>query len=159
MGSAGGFEKHPRPTRPEDLGQHVCIRARLPSGMPSPWELTRKGEKLSIEVPGAPVLDSPMPMLAATRQGTGLAQLEHWYVAEDLVEGRLMRVLDAWMAPAPGLSPVLLRSPLRAAGASRARRPNPGTGRWQAQACARELAASGARAAQPVQSPRSLRPG
>jgi hypothetical protein len=43
-------------------------------------------------------------MLAAARAGIGLAYLSEWNVAADLAAGSLVRVLDEWTAPFPGLS-------------------------------------------------------
>lgn len=97
------FASHPKPTTPMDLAQHACIRARLPSGVPSPWEFAQGGENLDVEVAGQLVLDSPVLMLAAARQGMGLAQLSEWYVADDLASGRLVRVLDDWAVTKPGI--------------------------------------------------------
>ena len=104
MATADYLRKHPAPTDLDDLARHTCIRARLPSGVPSPWEFMRDGEQVKVEVSGPLVLDSPLMMLEAVRRDVGLAQLPEWYVKDELASGRLTRLLEPWSAPAPGLS-------------------------------------------------------
>jgi len=98
------FTRHPKPKSPSDLARHQCIRARLPNGAPYRWEFARRGEALHVDVPGNLVLDAPLLMLDAARAGMGLAHLAEWYVAEDLATGRLVRVLQEWTPPFPGLA-------------------------------------------------------
>jgi len=98
------FARRPEPESPSDLARHQCIRARLPNGAPYRWEFARRGETLHVDVPGNLVLDAPLLMLDAVRAGVGLAHLAEWYVAEDLATGRLVRVLQEWTPPFPGLA-------------------------------------------------------
>jgi hypothetical protein len=50
------------------------------------------------------ILDEPNLMLAAARAGIGLAYLSEWNATVALAAGSLIRVLDEWTAPFPGLS-------------------------------------------------------
>jgi DNA-binding transcriptional LysR family regulator len=98
------FTRHPKPKSPSDLARHQCIRGRLPNGAPYRWEFARRGEALHVDVPGNLVLDAPLLMLDAARAGMGLAHLAEWYVADDIATGRLVRVLQEWTPPFPGLA-------------------------------------------------------
>ena len=44
-----------------------------------------------------------MAHAGAARAGVGLAYLAEWNVAADLAQGRLVRVLEDWTPPFPGL--------------------------------------------------------
>jgi DNA-binding transcriptional LysR family regulator len=98
------FERFPKPRTPADISRHRCIRSRLPSGGIYRWEFERHGEALAIDGVGPLILDEPNLMLAAARAGFGLAYLNEWHVAADLAAGSLVRVLDEWTPPYPGLS-------------------------------------------------------
>src|ERR1700741_2542717 len=104
VGSPAYFKQHPKPRTPADLSRHRCIRSRLPSGGIYRWEFERHGEALAIDGEGPLILDEPNLMLAAARAGFGLAYLSEWNVAAALAAGSLVRVLDEWTPPFPGLS-------------------------------------------------------
>lgn len=104
VGSPEYFATNPRPRSPDDLSAHRCIRTRLPSGAPSPWEFTKQGEVFRVDVPGNLILDAPILMQEAARQGQGLAQIAEWYTREDVAAGRLVPVLEDWMTSHPELS-------------------------------------------------------
>jgi DNA-binding transcriptional LysR family regulator len=103
VGSPAYFEVHPKPCTPADLAQHHCIRSRQPSGGIYRWEFERHGETLAIDGEGPLILDEPNLMLAAARAGVGIAYLTEWNVAADLAAGSLVRVLEEWTPPFPGL--------------------------------------------------------
>ena len=52
---------------------------------------------------GALTLDNDELMVAAALRGLGLAWVNQWTVETLVSEGRLVRVLDAWSPPLPGL--------------------------------------------------------
>jgi DNA-binding transcriptional LysR family regulator len=97
VGSPAYFTRFPKPLAPLHLGEHQCIRVRMPSGSIYRWEFTRGGESVEVDVQGMLTLDQPNTMLDAARAGLGLAYLAEWYVAEDLASGRLESVLDDWI--------------------------------------------------------------
>ncbi|WP_343629845.1 LysR family transcriptional regulator [Roseateles sp.] len=108
VGTPDYFERHGTPLKPADLAHHACLRARMPSGLPSPWEFlkskrAKSASSVSVDVPGPMVLDSALLMLEGARAGLGLAQVAQWYVEADVAAGRLVRVLDDWAAPLPAL--------------------------------------------------------
>ncbi|MDE1174311.1 MAG: LysR family transcriptional regulator [Parvibaculaceae bacterium] len=103
VGSPAYFETHPRPASPADLVHHRCIRSRLPSGGIYHWEFERHGEAVTVDGKGPLILDDAGLMLKAARAGVGLAYLSESRVAGDLAAGTLMRVLDEWTPPFPGL--------------------------------------------------------
>ncbi|MBB3456417.1 DNA-binding transcriptional LysR family regulator [Rhizobium sp. BK313] len=103
VGSPGYFEIHPRPSVPQDLVQHRCIRARLPSGALYRWEFERSGDVVTLDVPGSLTLDEPTLILEAAREGAGLAHLSEWSADADIAAGRLLRVLEDWTPSLPGL--------------------------------------------------------
>lgn len=104
VGAPAYFSERSRPSTPQELMQHECIRARMASGRLYHWEFERRGNSLSIDVPGALTLDDSGLMLQAALDGAGLAYLAELSVAEYLREGRLVEVLSEWTPPYSGLS-------------------------------------------------------
>lgn len=103
VGSPGYFACHPRPKLPADLLQHDCVRLRMASGVVYRWEFERRGEELALDVKGRLTLGDDELHHQAVLQGAGLAFMSEWAVAEDMAAGRLIRVLDDWTPPYPGL--------------------------------------------------------
>ncbi|WP_406855708.1 LysR family transcriptional regulator [Alsobacter sp. KACC 23698] len=103
VGSPAYFARRPKPLVPGDLAAHACIRSRLPGGGIYRWEFEHRGEQVEIDGRGPLILDDPMLMIEAARAGVGLAYLTEWNAADDLAAGRLVRVLEDWTPPFPGL--------------------------------------------------------
>jgi len=104
VGSPHYLERNGVPASPADLAHHQCIRVRLPNGALYRWQFERDGEKVEIEVGGRITLDEGNLSRTAAIAGLGLSFLHEHFVLSDIAEGRLVRVLDSWTPPRPGLA-------------------------------------------------------
>lgn len=91
------------PVTPDDLRNHRCIRFRLPSGKLFRWEFARRGQEVTIDVPGMLTLDHHGLMAAAAVKGVGIAYVAEHVVTAHLAKRTLVRVLDEWCPSIPGL--------------------------------------------------------
>ena len=91
-----------RPTHPNDLSQHRCVRIRIGDDRMYRWEFERGDEELAIDVPGALTVDQGEVALTALREGSALMYLPDFAVAQSVRDGVLTTVLDDWAAHGPG---------------------------------------------------------
>ncbi|MET3587868.1 DNA-binding transcriptional LysR family regulator [Pseudorhizobium tarimense] len=103
VGSPAYFEKHGMPKVPPDLLTHSCIRVRLPDGSLYRWRFEKDGEQVQIDVHGRITLDEASLTRAAVLDGTGLGYVFEQDVLPDIEARRLVRVLEDWTPPYPGL--------------------------------------------------------
>lgn len=103
VGSPGYFEKHGIPMVPPDLLGHRCIRVRLPDGSLYRWWFEKDGEQVQIDVRGQISLDEASLTRAAVLEGAGLGYLFEQDILPDIRAGRVIRVLEDWTPPYPGL--------------------------------------------------------
>jgi DNA-binding transcriptional LysR family regulator len=94
---------HPCPLTPDDLIRHQCIGIRMPSGKPYRWEFERHGQSLVIDPKGQLTLDNPEIMAEAAISGLGIAYLPERVASRSLAEARLVKILEDWCPPIPGL--------------------------------------------------------
>ena len=90
------FDRHPRPTRPEELETLPCIRLRFDSGRYYAWEFEREGVELAVEVEGPLTMNDQSLMVEAALDGAGLTYAFEGQVEELVASGRLVRVLEDW---------------------------------------------------------------
>jgi DNA-binding transcriptional LysR family regulator len=105
-GSPAYFERYPVPATPADLAAHDCLRYRFStSGGVYRWEFAQPGDPsrvFEVETRGSLVTNDLRTMVQAAEQGAGLLHVIDDYVSEQLADGRLVRVLDAWCPSFPG---------------------------------------------------------
>jgi DNA-binding transcriptional LysR family regulator len=97
------FERHGRPMVPPDLLNHQCIRVRLPDGALFRWRFEKDGQTLQLDVEGRVILDEAHLARTAVMANVGIGYFMEQNVIEDIEAGRLIRVLDDWTPPFPGL--------------------------------------------------------
>jgi DNA-binding transcriptional LysR family regulator len=97
VGSPGYFAQRPIPRTPQDLAGHRCINLRLLSaGGLYAWELEKDGRELRVRVEGQLAFNSTRMIVRAAAAGFGLGFVMEDQVAQQLADGRLIRVLEDW---------------------------------------------------------------
>lgn len=97
------LDRKGRPSLPEDLHHHSCVRMRRSSGAIAPWRLNDGGRPIEIVVNGPLVVNDFPTMLGAALGGVGLAQAPEPIAAADMKAGRLEEVLRAYAPMTPGV--------------------------------------------------------
>lgn len=97
------LSERPPLVTPDDLQRHICIRQRLPSGKRYRWEFSRRGEEVTVDVPGTLTLDDSDLMVQAAVDGLGIAYVPEPFAREALESGKLVIILEDWSQPFPGL--------------------------------------------------------
>lgn len=103
VATPGYFSKHPKPTVPQDLAQHLCINMRLPTlGGIYQWEFENGSRELNVRVEGQFTVNDSAVICRAALEGVGIAFIPEDMVQQHLAAGRLVRVLADWTPPFPG---------------------------------------------------------
>ncbi|MFM2624923.1 LysR family transcriptional regulator [Vibrio owensii] len=83
-------------TKPEDLNQHNCLCYMVADSVYNKWTLTRGDETEQVVVSGKLLSnDSDLSHRLAIK-GKGIANKSLMDISQDLIEGRLVRVLPEW---------------------------------------------------------------
>lgn len=92
-----------RPLVPTDLLTHDCVRVRLPDGGLYRWHFEKGGDTAQVEVSGALTFDELALSRAAVLAGHGMGFFFEQDVIADIEDGTLVRLLEDWTPPFPGL--------------------------------------------------------
>lgn len=103
VGSPSYFERHGKPRVPPDLLHHICIRVRLPDGGLFRWRFEKDGEIAQLDVRGPIILDEGSLARIAVGESIGIGFFLEQDVLADIASGDLIRILEDWTPPSPGL--------------------------------------------------------
>lgn len=104
VGSPAYFARAGRPASPEDLVRHETLRYRfLASGRLHHWEFHRNEQAFQVETSGKIVVNDTTLIRSFACAGMGLALLPDMETVADIDDGRLERVLQAFVRPTSGL--------------------------------------------------------
>src|SRR5438093_4632967 len=102
VGAPAYFKSHPKPKTPHDLLKHRCINFCHGSAGVYRWEFDKGRKSLSVAVNGPLIVDDVETLVRAAIDAVGLALVGEDKVAEHLVSGAFLRVLEDWCQPFPG---------------------------------------------------------
>lgn len=91
------LQRHGTPRHPQDLVKHNCLNL-ISSGAPSGWLFTMDGEPTQIRVSGSLACNDGSSILDWVLDDAGLAWRSRWEVQQHLRNGKLVTVLDDFVA-------------------------------------------------------------
>jgi DNA-binding transcriptional LysR family regulator len=90
------IEKRGLPRTPADLAAHDCV-AHSARTTPRLWQLVGpEGEQVSVQINGRPTINSALAVRQAALEGLGIIELNSYLVGDDIVAGRLVRLLPQY---------------------------------------------------------------
>jgi DNA-binding transcriptional LysR family regulator len=90
---------HGHPMVPEDLLHHRCLHHRFAnSGKLEPWPLVREGREIKLDLPATTVASTLEPLIYLAGRSFGIACLPPFAVASEIAEGKLVPLLDDYLA-------------------------------------------------------------
>ena len=103
VGAPGYLDGLPIPQVPGDLRGHACLVYRYETGTLFRWRFGPPHDAVEVEVDSIVTVNDTDLILSATLAPCGLAFLPELFVESHIAEGRLIRLLDPWCQPFPGL--------------------------------------------------------
>ncbi len=87
------FDRCGRPSIPDDLAGHNCLRRRAAD---TTWKFASGPRRVSVPVSGKLIADDVVLLRQALLDGFGIARMPHTLVARDIAAGRLATALDRY---------------------------------------------------------------
>ena len=93
------IEKHGKPQRPEDLGDHELVHS-LAGGALHDWTFQQNGQPYQVRTEARVRMNTNDAVIEMCLRGRGISQLLSYQVAPYLADGRLQTILDDYELPA-----------------------------------------------------------
>ncbi|KTE33497.1 MULTISPECIES: LysR family transcriptional regulator [unclassified Sphingopyxis] len=97
------LEKHGRPSEPEELRNHRCVRMRMGSGALMPWTFEKGNREFEVGVSGPVIVNDFTAMMVAVNAGVAMGMTAEPVVKAQVAAGQLELVLGDYACSTSGL--------------------------------------------------------
>jgi DNA-binding transcriptional LysR family regulator len=97
------LDRHGRPTTPEELRDHRCVRFRLTTGALMPWTFEKGNREYDVGVTGPVIVNDWIAALVAIRTGVAMGMMAEPMAKAMVQSGELELVLTDYAASTSGL--------------------------------------------------------
>jgi len=102
VGTPAYLDRFGRPSHPDDLARHRCLRFRLGDESLYRWEFERGEEEIAVSVPGTLTIDDSHLIMALLRGDAGLMYGPEPLLRVGIEAGEVEEVLADWAGDGPG---------------------------------------------------------